>query len=98
MRSRLKKLCRIGIGDLFEMNEKRKKSHLLGLGFDGDGHKRITEAEKFSIVGGSEETHDFMTETAIKTFEELKRKGKELEDASPQELSDILRKSMPDRR
>ena len=40
----------------------------------------------------------FMTETVMKTFEDLKRKGKELEETSPDELSDILRKNMPDRR
>ena len=33
-------------------------AHLLGLGLDcTDGHKRITKADKFSILGGSEETH-----------------------------------------
>ena len=77
----------------------RKKSvHLLGIGLDGDGHKRVTQAEKFSLIGGTEETHELMTETVIKTFEDLKRRGKELEEASPAELSDILRKNMPDRR
>ena len=39
-----------------------------------------------------------MTETVIKTFEDLKRRGKELEETSPAELSDILRENMPDRR
>ena len=76
----------------------KSKSHLLGLGLDGDGEKRITQAENFSIVGGSEETHDFMTETAIKTFEDLKRKGKSLDDTSAQELSDIIRKNMPSKK
>ena len=68
------------------------------IGRDGDGHKRVTQAEKFSLIGGTEETHELMTETVIKTFEDLKRRGKELEEASPAELSDILRKNMPDRR
>lgn len=70
----------------------------MGIGLDGDGHKRVTQAEKFSLIGGTEETHELMTETVIKTFEDLKRRGKELEEASPAELSDILRKNMPDRR
>lgn len=64
----------------------------MGIGLDSDGQKRITQAEKFSPVGGTEETHDFMTETVMKTFEDLKRKGKELEETSSDELSDILRK------
>ena len=75
----------------------KKKSHLFGLGLDGDGHKRITEADKFSVIGGTEDTHDRMTETLMKTFEDLKRKGKELEETSPRELSDIIRKNIPPR-
>lgn len=77
---------------------RKKSAHLLGIGLDGDGHKRVTQAEKFSLIGGTEETHELMTETVIKTFEDLKRRGKELEEASSAELSDILRKNMPDRR
>ena len=77
---------------------RKKSAHLLGIGLDVDGHKRVTQAEKFSLIGGTEETHELMTETVIKTFEDLKRRGKELEEASPAELSDILRKNMPDRR
>lgn len=77
---------------------RKKSAHLLGIGLDGDGHKRVTQAEKFSLIGGTEATHELMTETVIKTFEDLKRRGKELEEASPAELSDILRKNMPDRR
>ncbi len=75
--------------------KKNEKAHLLGIGLDSDGHKRITQAEKFSIVGGTEETHEMLSETAIKTFEDLKRKGKELEDTDPEELGDIIRKNTP---
>jgi len=71
-------------------------SHLLGVGLDcTDGHKRMTQADKFSILGGSENTHDSMTETLCKTFEDLSRKGKSLEDASMEELSDLIRKNTP---
>lgn len=79
-------------------DNRNRKSHLLGIGLDSDGHKRITQAERFSIVGGTEETHDCMTETVMKTFEDLKRKGKELEETSPEELSDIIRKNIPNRK
>lgn len=75
--------------------KKRNRARLLGLGLDSDGHRRITEAEDFSILGGTEETHEIMTETAMKTFEDLKRKGKALEDADPEELGDIIRKNIP---
>ncbi len=80
------------------MRGNNKKSHLLGVGLDSDGEKRVTQAERFTLVGGTEETHDAMTETVIKTFEDLKRRGKELEETSAKELSDIIRKNTPERR
>jgi hypothetical protein len=80
-----------------ELAMKRKKSaHLLGIGLDNtDGHKRLTRAEKFSVVGGSEETHERMTETLLKTFEDLKTKGKDLENTETDELADILQRNSP---
>jgi hypothetical protein len=82
--------------------KKRKKKKpvpraaLLGLGLDNqDGHKRITTGEQFAIVGGSEETHGRMTETVVKTFEELKNRGKHLHQVDPSELAEILDKSTP---
>ena len=80
------------------MTDKRdKKAHLLGIGLDNtDGHKRITTAEEFSLVGGSAETHDRMTETVMKTFEELKTRGKQLKEVQPEELTEIIQKSTPE--
>lgn len=82
------------------MTKKKKKptprAGLLGVGLDNaDGHKRITTGEKFAIVGGSAETHERMTETVVKTFEELKTRGKHLEQVEPKELAEILHKSTP---
>jgi lipoate-protein ligase A len=81
------------------MRKRKKKTKiaaLLGLGFDHkDGHKRITTGEKFAIFGGSEETHERMTETVVKTFEELKQRGKELEQVEPKELTEIIEQSKP---
>ncbi len=75
---------------------KKEKSHLLGVGLDNDdGHKRLTQAEQFSIIGGSEETHDKMTETVVKTFEDLKNSGKNLENVHTNELSELLEKNTP---
>lgn len=75
---------------------KADQGHLLGVGLDHtDGHKRVTTAEKFTLVGGSEETHGRMTETVIKTFEELKSRGKQLQSVEPQELAEIIHKSTP---
>ena len=77
-------------------NDSNTNTHLFGLGLDGsDGHKRITKAEKFSIIGGSEQTHDKMTETLIKTVEDLSIKGKSLEETSMEEVSDLIRKNAP---
>ena len=75
---------------------KAKSAHLLGVGLDHtDGHKRLTSAEQFTIVGGSDETHTKMTETVIKTFEELKTRGKPLQAVEPQELAEIIHRSTP---
>ena len=69
---------------------------LLGLGLDNqDGHKRITQGDQFVLIGGSEETHGRMTETTLKTFEELKRRDKRLESVDPRELAEIVHKSTP---
>ncbi len=82
------------------MSKKRKatgpRAALLGLGLDhADGHKRITQGEQFALVGGSAETHERMTETVVKTFEDLKNRGKVLENVERQELDEILAKSTP---
>ena len=75
---------------------KAKSAHLLGLGLDNDdGHKRLTSAEQFTLVGGSDETHTKMTETVLKTFETLKERGKPLQAVEPQELAEIIHKSTP---
>lgn len=72
------------------------QKHLLGVGLDNtDGHKRITRADEFSIVGGSEETHGKMTETLIKTFEDLSGRGKSLQEVERDELRDLLEKHTP---
>ncbi len=75
---------------------RRPQAGLLGLGLDNDdGHKRITQGEKFAVVGGSAETHERMTETVVKTFEQLKQRGKHLETVSREELSEIIHRATP---
>ncbi len=74
------------------------RRHLLGLGLDGkDGHKRLTRGEGFTLAGGSEETHERMTEAVIRASEDLARKGRNLGDADPREVADLLRKHGDDR-
>ena len=65
----------------------------LGVGLDGDGHRRVTECDHFLLIGGSAETHERMQETAIKFGEALDRRGKRLKDVSPDEAADLLRES-----
>ena len=70
--------------------------HILGVGLDNkDGHKRLTRAEQFSVVGGSAETHERMTETLVKTCENLERKGKTLQNADVREVAELIDKSTP---
>lgn len=62
---------------------------MLGLGLDSDGHKRITKGPNFALLGGSKDTHEQMTEKAIKINEKLKARGKELHNVSHEEFDDI---------
>ena len=67
----------------------RRKAWILGLGLDSDGHKRLTAGPNFVLASGSEETHEVMTEKAIKINEKLTAKGKQLEDVSHEEFDEI---------
>ncbi len=69
--------------------KRKKKALVLGVGLDSDGHKRLTTGPNFALVGGTQETHDAMTEKAIKINEKLAAKGKNLEDLSSDEFDDI---------
>jgi hypothetical protein len=61
----------------------------LGVGLDSDGHKRLTTGPNFALVGGSQETHEQMTEKAVKINEKLKARGKQLETVTHEEFEDI---------
>ena len=75
-------------------DDKVDNGMLLGLGFDNkDGHKRITKGDNFYLAGGSEETHERLTETVIKFNEKLARKGKPLGDLSREEFRDMMREA-----
>jgi len=68
----------------------QRKAWLLGVGHDSqDGHVRITRGENFRLFGGSEETHEVMQQTAVRFNEELRDRGKRLEDISKEEFRDI---------
>jgi hypothetical protein len=67
----------------------KRKAALFGIGLDSDGNKRITTGPNFALVGGTQETHEQMTEKAIKINEKLKERGKQLEEVSRDEFDDI---------
>lgn len=65
------------------------KKMIVGVGLDSDGHKRVTKGDNFALVGGSKETHEEMTEKAIKINEKLKQRGKTLDEVGRKEFDDI---------
>jgi hypothetical protein len=66
----------------------------LGVGLDNtDEHRRITQSKNFFLIGGSEETHERMQDTAIRFDEGLERKGKELREATLEEIIELFRRS-----
>jgi hypothetical protein len=82
-------------------SKKKRKAVMLGVGLDSDGHKRITKGPNFALVGGSKDTHEQMTEKALKINEKLKARGKQLHEVSHQEFDDIahevgLKRTEPD--
>lgn len=68
---------------------RRRKAVMVGLGLDSDGHKRLTTGPNFLLAGGSEQTHDAMTEKVAKINEKLAARGKQLEEVTREELDDI---------
>lgn len=83
-------------------SSEKAKAVLVGIGLDSDGHKRVTKGDNFAIMGGSEQTHEEMTEKAVKINEKLARQGKSLSTVSSEEFDDIaqsvgLKRHAPER-
>lgn len=71
-------------------DNRQKSAALLGVGLDSsEGETRLTRGKNFLLVGGSQDTHAMMQETAVKINEQLDQRGKRLEDVSVRELRDI---------
>jgi hypothetical protein len=84
------------------MAKQKRRAIMLGLGLDADGHKRVTTGPNFLLAGGTQETHEVMTEKAVKINEQLTAKGKTLDNVSHEEFDDIahqvgLKRHAPDR-
>jgi hypothetical protein len=72
-------------------NADRRVVGFLGIGLDNkDGHKRLTRSEHFVLLGGSNETHERMQETAVRFSAELKRRGKQLDETPVEEVVEIF--------
>ncbi len=61
---------------------------------DGDdGHKRITTGDNFTLVGGTQETHEHTTGVTMKFREKVKERGKTIEQLEPKEARDLLKEA-----
>jgi hypothetical protein len=83
------------------MAKSKRKALMVGVGLDSDGHKRVTTGENFALLGGSKDTHEQMTEKAVKINEKLKARGKRWENVSREEFYEIahevgLKRHKPD--
>ena len=79
-------------GCSLERNAK-KRSLLLGVGFDGDDrHQRVSRGENFLLVGGSRETHEEMQDKAISFSSELRQRGRRLEEIDRDEFREIAQR------
>jgi hypothetical protein len=71
-------------------NSPRRSTAILGVGFDADdGKVRLTRGKNYALVGGSQQTHSVMQETAEKINEHVDREGKRLEDLTASQLREI---------
>ena len=71
---------------------KKKIVRLLGVGFDTeDGHVRITRGEKYDVLMGSDESHEFMAGLIDRIETEIRSRGLKLDDLTPEELNAIVR-------
>jgi len=72
-----------------DASAKKKRALILGVGLAGDDRKRITTGPNFALVGGTQDTHEQMTEKVIKINEKLKKRGKELHQVGREEFDEI---------
>lgn len=71
----------------------KKIIRLLGVGFDAeDGHIRITNSEQYDVLMGSDESHDFIRKLIRKIEDELEAQQLTLDDFTPEEFSEFVKK------
>ena len=76
--------------------QKRKKIiRLLGVGFDAeDGHVRITNAEKYDVLMGSEQSHEYIQQLIEKIEDQIENRGLALDDLTPEQLGEFVQAVM----
>jgi hypothetical protein len=66
-----------------------REGHLLGVVWPApDGHRRITNGEGYTVVGGSQEAHEQMQERTAKIREEIDKRGEIRSAEEFQEIAD----------
>ena len=64
---------------------------LLGVGFDHkDGHVRITQADDYKVLMGSEESHKELQKICGRIDEAVTTSGRELSDYTPEEFMELV--------
>ena len=72
-------------------DNRKKIIRLLGVGFDAhDDHVRITSGEKFDVVMGSEESHEYMLELIQKIEQAIEERGCSLSELTPEEFTRLV--------
>lgn len=74
------------------MKPGRQRAHMLGLGLDReDDHIRITTGPNFTVLMGSEQTHEALREICIRVNEKLRKSGRDLASLSHSEFAELVR-------
>lgn len=69
----------------------KKIIRLLGVGFDSeDGHVRITKGERYDVLMGSDESHEYIQQLIHKIEDEMNDRGLALDDFTPEEFSEFV--------
>ena len=62
-----------------------------GVGFDTeDDHVRITKGEKYDVLMGSDESHEYIRELIQKIESQLENQGLALDEITPEQLSEFV--------
>lgn len=65
---------------------------LLGVGFDTeDGHIRMTDADDYKVLMGSNETHEALQKICNQISESIQASGRPLCDYSPEEFMEMVK-------